>query len=230
MVIIKDMNALKDFKVIGVVVFVVVSFVLFLLSGGKDGAQPQKPVAPGPTAAPQIPAPQSPDAVPPQPATPPQPPAPPQEANLPPPSVPEQAPSPSMTPPPAKPQEEKQAENKEEKEKKDCPPCDCPRDGKKVKKEQRKVEKNTVREPEKPRADRKDRKTQEEKKESVQEDNIKNTLKAYGLVCRIGGDCVLYKDGNVLRAGDRIGDHTIKSISPGAVELEKDGQVRRVEF
>lgn len=55
-----------------------------------------------------------------------------------------------------------------------------------------------------------------------------NTLEGYALVCVIGGDCALYKDGRTIKKGSELDGWIVERISPDGVELRKGEQVRKV--
>lgn len=70
-----------------------------------------------------------------------------------------------------------------------------------------------------------------EKKEEEREKGKKAVrLEDYGLVCKVGGECVLYKDGQVIKEGDQFEGGRIVKISPSGVLLEEGGRRKLVEF
>lgn len=53
-------------------------------------------------------------------------------------------------------------------------------------------------------------------------------LEGYALVCVIGGDCALYKDGKTIKKGSELDGWIVERISPDGVELRRGEQVRKV--
>lgn len=56
------------------------------------------------------------------------------------------------------------------------------------------------------------------------------SLDGYALVCVIGGDCALYKDGQTIKRGSELNGWTVERISPDGIELRKGYQVRKVRL
>lgn len=56
------------------------------------------------------------------------------------------------------------------------------------------------------------------------------SLDGYALVCVIGGDCALYKDGQTIKRGSELNGWTVERISPDGVELRKGDQIRKVRL
>lgn len=55
-------------------------------------------------------------------------------------------------------------------------------------------------------------------------------LDGYALVCVIGGDCALYKDGQTIKKGSELNGWTVERISPDGIELRKGDQIRKVRL
>lgn len=117
------------------------------------------------------------------------------------------APTSTSTPAPA-PEQKEETKEEPKKEQKSNP---CPESRPKKKAQKKRKERVQVK--------------QTEKKEEEKAD-----FSDYGLVCKVGGECVLYKNGQVVREGKTIPQGKVLRISPSGVVFEKDGKLKQVSF